>query len=158
LERQTQSRYTQLGQSRLQLEQLSARLVDAQETERRSIARELHDEIGQALGALLVDLGRFSTALAGERSELQGQLENMKSTAERTFHAVRNISLLLRPSMLDDLGLIAALEWQGREVSRRSEIEVDVQSENVSENLPDEYRVSVYRIVQEALSNAVRHS
>ncbi len=158
LERQTQSRYTQLGQSRLQLEQLSARLVDAQETERRSIARELHDEIGQALGALLVDLGRFSTALADDRPELKAQVESMKSTTERTFHAVRNISLLLRPSMLDDLGLVAALEWQGREVSRRSDIEVDVQSENVSEDLPDEYRVSVYRIVQEALSNAVRHS
>jgi len=89
-----------------QLEQLSARLVDAQETERRSIARELHDEIGQALGALLVDLGRFSTVLADERPELKAQVENMKSTAERTFHAVRNISLLLRPSMLDDLGLV----------------------------------------------------
>ena len=60
--------------------------------------------------------------------------------------------------MLDDLGLVAALEWQGREVSRRSEIEVEVHSENVSDALPDEYRVCVYRLVQEALSNAVRHS
>jgi signal transduction histidine kinase len=60
--------------------------------------------------------------------------------------------------MLDDLGLVAALEWQGREVSRRSEIEVDVQSENVSDDLPDEYRICIYRLVQEALSNAVRHS
>ena len=82
----------------------------------------------------------------------------MKSVTERTFQAVRNIALLLRPSMLDDLGLVAALEWQGREVSRRSEIEVEVQSENVSDSLPDEYRICVYRLVQEALSNAVRHS
>ena len=158
LERQTQGRYAQLAQSRLELQQLSSRLVDAQETERRSISRELHDEVGQALGALLVDLGRLSAALSNDRPEVRAQLENMKSVAERTFQAVRNIALLLRPSMLDDLGLVAALEWQGREVSRRSEIEVEVQSENVSDNLPDEYRVCIYRLVQEALSNAVRHS
>ena len=158
LERQTHSRYTQLAQSQHDLQQLSARLVDAQETERRSISRELHDEIGQALGALLVDVGRLSTTLSNDRPEVKAQLENMKSVTERTFQAVRNIALLLRPSMLDDLGLVAALEWQGREVSRRSEIEVEVHSENVSDALPDEYRVCVYRLVQEALSNAVRHS
>ena len=60
--------------------------------------------------------------------------------------------------MLDDLGLVAALEWQGREVSRRSEMEVEVHSENVSDSLPEEYRICVYRLVQEALNNAVRHS
>ena len=158
LERQTHSRYDQVVHSRRELERLSARLVDAQETERRSIARELHDEVGQALGALLVDLGRFSTGLANDRPELRTQLEHMKSNAERTCQTVRNIALLLRPSMLDDLGLAPALEWQGREVSRHSEIEVDVKSEGVSDNLPDEYRICVYRIVQEALSNAVRHS
>jgi signal transduction histidine kinase len=89
---------------------------------------------------------------------MKTQLDSMKSVAERTFQAVRNIALLLRPSMLDDLGLVAALEWQGREVSRRSEIEVTVESENVPEDLPDEYRICIYRLVQEALNNAVRHS
>ena len=68
------------------------------------------------------------------------------------------LALLLRPSMLDDLGLIAALEWQGREVSRRSEMEVEVQSVDVSEKIPDEYRICIYRLVQEALNNAARHS
>ena len=159
LERQTNHRYSQLVQSRHELQQLSARLSDAQETERRSISRELHDEIGQSLGALMVDLGRLSSALApDERPEVKAQLENMKSVAGRTIQSVRNIALLLRPSMLDDLGLVSALEWQGREVSRNSEVEVDVQSENVSDTLPDEYRVCIYRLVQEALHNAVRHS
>jgi signal transduction histidine kinase len=60
--------------------------------------------------------------------------------------------------MLDDLGLAAALEWQGREVSRRSEIEVSVESDSVPEDLPDEYKICLYRLVQEALNNAVRHS
>jgi signal transduction histidine kinase len=60
--------------------------------------------------------------------------------------------------MLDDLGLIAALEWQGREVSRRSDMEVEVQSQGVSEKIPDEYRICIYRLVQQALNNAERHS
>jgi len=154
LERQTDRRYTELAESRLQLQQLSASLVDAQENERRSISRELHDEVGQSLGALLMDLGRLST----EQPELRERLEPIKAVTERTVDAVRNISLLLRPSMLDDLGLVAALEWQGREVSRHSNIEVEVKSENVPDDLPDEYRVCVYRLVQEALNNAVRHS
>ncbi|MGA3237602.1 MAG: sensor histidine kinase [Bryobacteraceae bacterium] len=154
LERQTRGRYYELARSRHELQLLSSRLVDAQETERRSISRELHDEVGQSLGALLVDLGRLP-AIAPDAKE---QIDRMKSVAERTFQSVRNISLLLRPSMLDDLGLAAALEWQGREVSRNSEIEVDVQTGNLSENLPDEYKICIYRFVQEALHNAVRHS
>lgn len=158
LERQTQKRYLLLAQSQHDMRELSARLVDVQETERRTISRELHDEVGQSLGALLVDVGRLSTMLSNDRPEVKTQLENMKAVAERTFQEVRNIALLLRPSMLDDLGLVAALEWQGREVSRRSNIEVEVQSDIVSDNLPDEYRICIYRLVQEALSNAVRHS
>ena len=158
LDRQTRARYVELARSRHELQQLSARLVDAQETERRAISRELHDEVGQALGALLVDIGRLSTTLSGDHPEVKAQLDNLKSVAERTFQSVRNIALLLRPSMLDDLGLAAALEWQGREVSRRSEIEVSVESENVPEDLPDEYKICIYRLVQEALNNAVRHS
>ena len=158
LDRQTRSRYIELARSRYALQQLSARLVDAQETERRAISRELHDEVGQALGALLVDIGRLSTALSGDRPEVKAQLDNLKSVAERTFQSVRNIALLLRPSMLDDLGLAAALEWQGREVSRRSQIEVSVEADSIPEVLPDEYKICIYRLVQEALNNAVRHS
>jgi signal transduction histidine kinase len=158
LDRQTRARYVELARSRQALEQLSARLVDAQETERRAISRELHDEVGQSLGALLVDIGRLSTTLSGGHPEVKAQLDNLKSVAERTFQTVRNIALLLRPSMLDDLGLAAALEWQGREVSRRSEMEVSVESESVPEDLPDEYKIYIYRLVQEALNNAVRHS
>jgi signal transduction histidine kinase len=158
LERQTRGRYRELAQSRHELERLSARLVDAQEAERRAISRELHDEVGQSLGALLVDLGRLSTNLPADTVHLREQLDHMKSVAERTVGTVRDIALLLRPSMLDDLGLAAALEWQGREVSRRSEMEVAVEPENISEELPDEYKICIYRLVQEALHNAVRHS
>jgi signal transduction histidine kinase len=158
LDRQTRARYVELARSRHALQQLSARLVDAQETERRAISRELHDEVGQALGALLVDIGRLSTTLSGDHPEVKAQLDGLKRVTEGVFQSVRNMALLLRPSMLDDLGLAAALEWQGREVSRRSEIEVSVESESIPENLPDEYKIYIYRLVQEALNNAVRHS
>jgi signal transduction histidine kinase len=104
LERQRRRRYQELARSREELHGLSSRLVDAQETERRSISRELHDEVGQSLGALLVDLGRMSANPPGDPAELQNQFGRMKAVAERTVETVRNMALLLRPSMLDDLG------------------------------------------------------
>jgi signal transduction histidine kinase len=93
---------------------LSAQVVQAQEQERRAIARELHDEIGQALSGLLLDVGE--AARAGNSSDVQVQLRAIAERAERTVDAVRRMALSLRPSMLDDLGLVAALEWQAREV------------------------------------------
>ncbi len=157
-DREARKRYRELSESRDALSELSARLLDAQEEERRSISRELHDEVGQALGALLVDVGRLSAQFPGDDPPLQEQLTRMRGLAERSVRSVRNMALLLRPSMLDDLGLIAALEWQGREISRRSEMEVDIQSVGVSDDLPDELKTCVYRVVQEALNNAARHS
>ena len=158
LEQEGQRRYQELARSRSELEELSARLVDAQETERRSISRELHDEVGQSLGALLVEVGRLAAAIPSGAPQIKDHVDKIKAVAETAVQTVRNIALLLRPSMLDDLGLIAALEWQGREVSRRSEMEVEIQSAEVSENIPDEYRICIYRLVQEALNNAARHS
>lgn len=158
LERQTHARYIELARSRHELQRLSLRLVDAQESERRSISRELHDEIGQSLGALLVDLSRLSASLPSARPEVKEQVERMKSVAETSVQAVRNIALLLRPSMLDDLGLGPALEWQGREVSRRSEIEVEVHAGSAFGDLPPDYATAIYRLVQEALNNSIRHS
>jgi signal transduction histidine kinase len=155
---EAQRRYQELARSRTELEALSAQLVDAQESERRSISRELHDEVGQSLGALLVEVGRLAASVPSDDTQIKDHVDKIKSVAETTVQTVRNIALLLRPSMLDDLGLIAALEWQGREVSRRSEMEVEVQSEDVSEKMPDEYRICIYRMVQEALNNAARHS
>lgn len=158
LERQGRSRYQELVASREELEALSARLVDAQEEERRSISRELHDEVGQTLGALLVDLGQLSKLVPVEDNFLQTHIARIKSIAETAVKSIRNLALLLRPPMLDDLGLVPALEWQGREISRRGDMEVDVRSEGVSEQLPDDVKVCIYRVVQEALTNAARHS
>jgi signal transduction histidine kinase len=137
---------------------LSARLLDAQEQERRSISRELHDEVGQSLGALLVDVGRLGAILPPDDARLRESVSHIKEVAERSVASVRNISLLLRPSMLDDLGLVAALEWHAREVSRRSEVEVEVDSNGIPEDLSEEYKICIYRLTQEALNNVARHS
>ncbi len=158
LEQQGRLRYHALVHSRQELEALSARLVEAQEAERRSISRELHDEVGQTLGALLVDLGQLSKLVSPEDGLVQAQIMRIKSAAETAVKSIRDIALLLRPPMLDDLGLVPALEWQGREVSRRSNMEVEVHSETVSEQLPDELKVCIYRLVQEALNNAATHA
>jgi signal transduction histidine kinase len=158
LEHQARQRYQALARSRLELESLSARLVEAQEQERRSISRELHDEVGQSLGALLVEVGQLAKLVPADDRVTQSQIAHIKSVAENAVKSIRDIALLLRPPMLDDLGLIPALEWQAREISRRSDMEVEVHSENVSEALSDETKVTVYRLVQEALNNAATHA
>lgn len=119
LERQGRRRYDALVASRYELEALSSRLVDAQEEERRSISRELHDEVGQTLGVLLVDLGQLSKLVPPEDDLVQKQIGRIKLVAETAVKSIRDMALLLRPPMLDDLGLVPALEWQGREISRR---------------------------------------
>lgn len=158
LERQGRLRYAALARSRLELEGLSTRLVDAQEQERRAISRELHDEVGQSLGALLVEVGRLSKIVPSSDETTRTQIAHIKTVAEAAVKTIRDMALLLRPPMLDDLGLVPALEWQAREISRRSEMEAEVHSENVSESLPDEIKVCIYRLVQEALNNAARHA
>ncbi len=91
-------------------------------------------------------------------AEARAQLSDLRRLAERTVAVVRDMSLLLRPSMLDDLGLIPAVQWQAREVSRTSNISVHVNAESVREDLGDEHRTCIYRVVQEALRNVVRHA
>ena len=159
LEARAHNQYQEVSDARRQLENLSARLVEAQETERRSLARELHDEVGQALSAVLVELRNLSSGLTVQSEEqLSRHVETIRGLVENTVRTVRNMSLLLRPSMLDDLGLIPALRWQAREVSRQTCMDVTVSTDLVSDDLPDEYKTCIYRIVQEALHNCSRHS
>jgi len=158
IEGQNKRRYEQIVEGRAELERLSRRMVAAQEEERRSISRELHDQIGQTLSAVLVDTANLANRISPDDAVAQRYLESIRTLADSSVNSIRNIALLLRPSMLDDLGLIPALEWQAREVSRRSGIKVKVADENVPESLPDPVRTGIYRIVQEALHNIARHS
>jgi signal transduction histidine kinase len=159
LEREAGQRLKEVVQARREAQDLSARLVDAQEHERRNISRELHDEVGQSLSALLLGIGNVSkTRSVPGDAGLQEQMHSLRRLAEKSVTVIRNISLLLRPSMLDDLGLIPALQWQAREFSRTTEMRVSVASEGISDHLPEEYKTCIYRVVQEALHNCQRHA
>jgi signal transduction histidine kinase len=159
LERQASQRYREVVEARGQLKDLSTRLVETQEQERRLISRELHDEVGQSLSALLVGLSNLSAKVAASAGPgMKDDFMAIRRLAEDSVNAIRNMALLLRPSMLDDLGLVPALQWQAREVSRRSGIRVNVIAEQVSDELPESHKTCVYRLVQEALHNGSRHA
>jgi signal transduction histidine kinase len=159
LEQESQRRFAEVVGTREELKRLSTELVSAQESERRRISRELHDEVGQVLSAIMLGLGNLRSALRDDNSvEANRQLQLVEDMTERNALVVRNISLLLRPTMLDDLGLIPALKWLAREVSRSGSMEVDVVAESFVDDVPEEHRTCVFRVVQEALRNSARHS
>lgn len=157
LERSIEEKYRESLRAQRELKELSKRLVDTEERERRAVSRELHDEVGQSLSALLLNVESLGEMTIEEEAFRQC-LQNIKVLAENCVNEVRNMALLLRPSMLDDLGLIPALEWQAREVSKRTGMLVDTVEENVSETLPETHKTCVYRIVQEALNNCSKHA
>jgi signal transduction histidine kinase len=138
------------------LQRLSSQLLTAQEEERRTIARELHDEIGQLLTAIKVELaiaGRADAPGGGP-----GPLDNARSIADTAVHTVRDMSRLLHPSMLDDLGLAAAVDWYLKGFGRRHGVRIELLQEGMGERLAPEIEATAYRIVQEALTNVARHA
>jgi signal transduction histidine kinase len=139
-----------------ELRSLSNQLVRAQEDERKTISRELHDEVGQILTGLRMELGSLTSSKAD--GSFPRRLESVKRLAEDALRAVRNLSLLLRPSMLDDLGLEPALRWQVKEFSKRSGMQVSLDIQGVTESLPEPVRMCLYRSIQEALTNCMKHS
>jgi signal transduction histidine kinase len=157
LEKRAREKYLESLSYERELKELSKSLVDAQENERRSISRELHDEIAQTLGALLINVRDLIDSPEPSNSNGKG-LQKIRLLAEDCVHKVRNMALLLRPSMLDDLGLIAALEWQAREVSKRNGLLVQILDRDFDDDLPEEYKTCIYRIVQEALNNCTAHA
>ncbi len=147
---------SQMAESELRL--LSGQLRTAQEQERKSLSRELHDEVGQMLTGLRMELGSIARLHGDAESEVSALIVRAKGTVEQTLRIVRNIAMLLRPSMLDDLGLTPALAWLLKEVGRSSGFETSSTIDPAVDALPDALRTCVYRIVQEALTNASRHS
>ena len=141
--------------NREDLERLSARLVDVQEQERRSLARELHDEVGQALTAVKMDLG--IALRADVETRVRSALEEARDLSDHMLRSVRDMSQLLHPSALDDFGLPATLTAYLRNFSHRTGIRAQL-AETLDTRLAPEIELCVYRIVQEALSNVARHS
>ena len=157
-EAEIEERYLEGVRARQEAQELSARLLSAQEEERRAISRELHDEVGQSLSALLMEAGNAAASVPAGAAEVRRHVDSIKRLAEASVQVIRNMTLLLRPSMLDDFGLVPALEWQAREVSKRTGLLVLVTAEESASELPDEHKTCIYRVVQEALHNCARHS
>ncbi len=156
LERELERRLDENARARADLQELSAKLVRAQENERRTLARELHDEIGQSLSAILMDAE--SAECAADAAEAREHLTALRGVAERTVNQVRDLALLLRPSMLDDFGLVPALNWHAREATKRTGLNVVVSADDEADDLPDEHKTTIYRLVQEAINNSARHA
>lgn len=158
LESKSEQQRRRAERAESEMRRLSHSLVQAQEEERKAISRELHDALGQKLAFTGMELGRLAAVRDGPPEEFQRRLEDLQRQITETIRTVRDLSMSLRPAMLDELGLGSAVRWQAREFERRSGIEVDVQLNGEFETLPDEHRTAIYRIVQEALTNCGKHS
>jgi signal transduction histidine kinase len=158
LEAATTAYLVQIEDSAAELRRLSRKIAGAQEEERRRISRELHDQVGQMLTALGMELGNLDEFHQSHDPAFGEHIRQAKGLAEDTLRTVRNLSAGLRPSMLDELGLGPALQYQAREFTKRSGVAADVTLAGDLANLPDAHRTCVYRVVQEALTNAARHS
>ena len=141
-----------------QVRQLAQERDAAQEEERKHLSRELHDHVAQMLTALRMELGRIDRSRAPADSRVGTAVAEAKKLVDDLFRTVRDLALGLRPSMLDDFGLHAALEWYVRDVTRRYGLNAELQVEGDFDALPERHRTCVYRAVQEALTNCVRHA
>lgn len=153
-ERESEIHVERLVQAENSLRTLSQRLVGSQEYERKRLSRELHDELGQILTALRVQLGQIQPSQDVSRIHL----EQASDLADRSLRTVREMARGLRPAMLDDLGLAPALKWLGRDLSRNTVLDIDVGVQGEFLDVPEPLRTCVYRVAQEALTNCVRHS
>jgi len=138
------------------LQALSHKLMEAQEAERRRIARELHDEIGQALTAVKINLQ--SLERPGVDPLLIGATKDSVKIVDDVLQQVRDLSLNLRPSILDDLGLVSALRWYVNRLAERSDLEASFKSDPIDDRFPSDLEIGCFRVAQEALTNVVRHS
>jgi signal transduction histidine kinase len=145
------------GQERLRT--LSQQVVSAQEEERKRIAKELHDELGQTLTAIGLDLSAIKKRLPPEAAHtIKRRLASASRLTEQLDRRVSNIALDLRPYMLDDLGLVPALRWYINRYAKRSDVEVKLDVMGLEERLAPQVETALYRVVQEALTNVVKHA
>ncbi|HEY6463789.1 MAG TPA: GAF domain-containing sensor histidine kinase, partial [Polyangiaceae bacterium] len=138
-----------------QLRALSARVESVREDERTGIAREIHDVLGQALTALKMDLAFVAKRSSGDVLE---KVQGMAQATDEVIQQVRRISAELRPGVLDDLGLLAAIEWQAQEFEERTGVLCVIESDLGDRRLPRDVSTALFRVFQEALTNVARHT
>ena len=156
LEERAERQRSETEKAEEELRNLTTQLMHAQEDERRTISRELHDEVGQILTGLRMGLGGLDR-LRSNPAKFERQVAEVKSLAEQALRTVRDLAVGLRPSVLD-LGLVPALQWQARRFAGYSGLPVTVHAVDAVGEMPEEYCICIYRVVQECLTNAVKHS
>ena len=147
-----------LAQRQAELAAFSARLMAAQEEERRRLARELHDELGQSLTAVNAYIWLIEKELPEAQAALRGRTAEVRRLVSKTLAEMREMSQLLRPSTLDDLGLVPSLDSHLKAFADRHQIATSFTAEGLPERLPAEIETALYRITQEALTNVARHA
>jgi len=157
LEERVRSRTADLDAVNMNLRELSARLMQLQDDERRRIARELHDSVGQTLAALSMNLAMVRTDVE-KLSQMAATLSDSESLVQNMSSEVRTISHLLHPPLLDEAGLASALRWYVEGFSQRSKIQVELDLPDNFGRLPGELETAIFRVVQECLTNIHRHS
>jgi signal transduction histidine kinase len=156
---QRQQAQRRLEESQAQLRQLSAYLETSREQERAEMAREIHDELGQQLTGLKMDLLHLNKTVAQNRADaLRDRIRSMSELLDNTIQTVRRVASSLRPAILDDFGLLAALEWQLQEFQKRTGISCRLDSAVEALELEPESTTALFRVCQEALTNVARHA
>ncbi|MFM8322481.1 MAG: histidine kinase [Chloroflexota bacterium] len=158
LEQRVAARTAELRESRDLLQQYSNYLQNVLEEERKKISREIHDELGQALTGLKMDLRSIKKLLPPDQQQVDEKIAASLQLIDSTIVTMRRISSDLRPGVLDDLGLIAAVEWLVSNFEARTGIEVQLEVDPPEIEIPREMHTGMYRIIQEALTNVMRHS
>jgi signal transduction histidine kinase len=148
----------QMAWARMQLRQLTGRVVQVQEEERRRIARELHDEVGQTLTGLKLNLAALEAFLPDQPTTLHEQLADSRALLESMMEEIRGLALELRPAALDDLGLVPALRDYVGGFIKRTSLNVTSDMDATIGRLPEQMETALYRIIQEAMTNIVRHA
>lgn len=147
-----------LRESHEQLRAVSLALESVRENERRRLAQELHDELGQLLTALRMDLSLHRQRLPADQESLRASVDRMEALTDRLVHSVRRIATDLRPRTLDELGLIPALEWLTDEFSTHGGVHCSFKADEENLAMADTVATALYRITQEALTNAAKHA
>lgn len=158
LDTQVQFRTRELERRNLELRELSARLLESQDAERRHIARELHDSAGQTLAALGISLAQLAEDAKNNPAQLTTAIEHAERLVRHLNQEIRTTSYLLHPPLLDEIGLSSALEWYMQGLKERSGLDVTLIIPDKFERLPAEMELVIFRIVQESLTNVHRHS
>lgn len=149
----------ELQESYKEIRTLTEHLQNIREEERKHMAREIHDELGQQLTVMKMDISWINKKITGSTdAAMKEKTKELMALLDQTVKTVRRISSELRPSLLDDLGLTAAMEWQLHEFGRRSGIKTSLEVPQSDTELSDNYKTGLFRIFQESLTNVVRHS